>query len=150
MTASITTSLGSPWINSILATVATHSLYAALIKTGYVGTYGVGSSFYSDLTGNNDEVSGTGYTAGGQLMTGVSVVQGGTTSNVNWLTFTAISWTAANGWSADGAMFYDSNNSNRVIGIVSFGQSYAPTNGGSVTINPPPSNVTDAAFKISI
>jgi hypothetical protein len=37
----------------------------ALIKVSPTGTYGAASVNYSDITGNSDEVSGTGYTATG-------------------------------------------------------------------------------------
>lgn len=42
-----------------------------LIKIGMAGTYGAASTGYADITGNSDEVTGTGYTVGGLGLTNV-------------------------------------------------------------------------------
>jgi hypothetical protein len=65
----------------------------ALVKHGPAGTYGAGSVNYTDVTGNSDEVSGTGYTAGGTALTNVSAVLSGTTAYINF--GGTISWTSA-------------------------------------------------------
>jgi hypothetical protein len=44
----------------------------ALVKATPTGTYGAATTNYSNLTGNSDEVSGTGYTAGGTTLTNVA------------------------------------------------------------------------------
>lgn len=46
----------------------------ALFKVGVAGTYGAATTSYADMTGNSDEVTGTGYTAGGTLLTNVDPV----------------------------------------------------------------------------
>src|SRR5258707_1079498 len=46
----------------------------ALFKVGVAGTYGAASTAYADMTGNTDETSGTGYTAGGTALTNVDPV----------------------------------------------------------------------------
>ena len=56
---------------SARATWGTHDLdtdtiKVALIKSSHSGTYGAATTNYSDVTGVTDEVTGTGYTAGGQ------------------------------------------------------------------------------------
>ena len=38
------------------------------------GTYGAASTNYSDITGNSDETSGTGYSAGGNTLTNVTLL----------------------------------------------------------------------------
>jgi hypothetical protein len=43
----------------------------ALFKVGIAGTYGAASTNYTDMTGNSDETTGTGYTAGGTTLTNV-------------------------------------------------------------------------------
>lgn len=72
-------------------TFAGDTFKMALVKVGCAGTYGAATVNYTDVTGNSDEASGTGYTAGGQAMTMVSPTVSGTTafisaSNVSWTT----------------------------------------------------------------
>jgi hypothetical protein len=55
-------------------TVAGDTFKMVLIKIGMAGTYGASSTGYADITGNSDEVVGTGYTAGGMPMTNVDPV----------------------------------------------------------------------------
>ena len=76
----------------------------ALIKYGPTGSYGAANVNYSDL--GADEVSGTGYTAGGLALTNVTP---GVTSNTGWTTFNnspATTWTSAT-IDAGGAMIYN-------------------------------------------
>ena len=51
----------------------TDSLKLALIKASPSGTYGAATTNYSDVTGNSDEATGTGYTAGGQVLDNVTI-----------------------------------------------------------------------------
>jgi len=51
----------------------THTLKIALIKASPSGTYGAATTNYSDVTGNSDEASGTGYSAGGQNLDSASI-----------------------------------------------------------------------------
>ena len=41
----------------------TDSIKIALIKSSMAGTYGAATTNYSDVTGNSDEATGTGYSA---------------------------------------------------------------------------------------
>lgn len=79
----------------------------ALIKASMSGTYGAASTNYTDITGNTDETSGTGYTAGGNSLTNVSPTTSGTTAFVD---FADSSWTSAS-FSTTACMIY--NNSRR-------------------------------------
>lgn len=79
----------------------------ALFKVGVAGTYGAASTNYTDMTGNSDETSGTGYSAGGSALTNVSPTTSGTTAFVD---FADVSWTTAS-FSTIGCMIY--NNSRR-------------------------------------
>jgi hypothetical protein len=70
------------------------------------GTYGVASVNYTDIVGNSDESSGTGYSAGGTSLTNVSPTTSGTTA---YITFSPNpSWTSAS-FSAAGCMIYNSS-----------------------------------------
>ena len=82
--------------------------YVALIGVGATGTYGTGSTNYTNL--GTDEVTGTGYTAGtagtANLLVNVTATTGG---NVAWITFNANpSWTSAT-FSTTGCMIYNSS-----------------------------------------
>src|SRR6185312_11839580 len=80
----------------------------ALIKVGPAGTYGAASTNYSNITGNSDEVSGTGYSAGGTALTNVTPTTSGTTA---YTTFSPNpSWTSAT-FSTTACMIYNSTNS---------------------------------------
>ena len=61
----------------------TDSIKLALIKATPTGTYGAATTNYSDVTGNSDEATGTGYTAGGQVLDNVTISVDGTTAIVD-------------------------------------------------------------------
>lgn len=79
------------------------------------GTYGPATTNYSNM--GADEVSGTGYTAGGATLTNITPVADGTTcvfsfSDVQWLNSTLTSC---------GALIYNSSKANRAVCVISFG-----------------------------
>src|SRR6185312_1142570 len=75
----------------------------ALIKHTPTGSYGAAPTANANITGNSDEVTGTGYTAGGNATTNTGVSASGTTAIDD---FGNVSWTSAS-FSTDGAMMYD-------------------------------------------
>lgn len=78
----------------------------ALVKHGPAGTYGAATVNYTDVTGNSDEVSGTGYSSAGLALTNVSPTTSSTTA---YTTFSGtISWTSAT-IDADGCIIYNTN-----------------------------------------
>src|SRR5437763_9559114 len=86
-----------------------HVFKIALIKVSPAGTYGAASTNYSNITGNSDEASGTGYTAGGTALTNVTPTTSGTTALTNFSPNPA--WTTAT-ISATGCMIYNTTSSN--------------------------------------
>jgi hypothetical protein len=79
----------------------------ALIKVSAAGTYDAGSVNLTDITGNSDEVTGTGYSAGGIALTNVSPTTSGTTA---FITFSPNpSWTSST-FSTIGCMIYNAGN----------------------------------------
>lgn len=85
-------------------TVAGDVFKMALIKVGMAGTYGAASTAYSNITGNSDEVTGTGYTAGGTALTNVDPTA---SSPSAYTTFSPNpSWTSAS-FSTAGCMIYN-------------------------------------------
>jgi O-acetylhomoserine/O-acetylserine sulfhydrylase-like pyridoxal-dependent enzyme len=63
------------------------------------------------------EVSGTGYTAGGVVLTNVQVLLSGTTA---YATFDNPAWTGVN-FTARGALIYNTSKANRAIAVLDFG-----------------------------
>lgn len=63
------------------------------------------------------ETSGTGYTAGGKTLTGVTVLTSGTTAYVD---FADTSWDPAS-FTARGALIYNASKSNKAIAVLDFG-----------------------------
>jgi VCBS repeat-containing protein len=117
----------------------------ALVKHGPTGTYGAASVNYSDITGNSDEVSGTGYTAGGLTLTNATPVTSGTTAYTN---FTGtIQWTTAT-IDADGMMIYNSSKSNKAVGVFDFGGEQKST-AGTFTVNMPVAAAGTAIVRIA-
>ena len=66
-----------------------------------------------------NEVVGTGYVAGGNTLTGVTI---NTDSNTNtvYVNFNNVSWAGAN-FTARGALIYNSTQSNKSIAVLDFG-----------------------------
>lgn len=86
-------------------TVTGDTFKMALFKVGIAGTYGAASTNYTDMTGNADETSGTGYTAGGTALTNVDPVA---SSPSAYTTFSPNpTWTSAS-FSTIGCMIYNS------------------------------------------
>ena len=71
-----------------------------------------------------NEVSGTGYTAGGQPLSGFTVGGSGSTA---WLDFTTDpSWPSAT-ITARGALIYNSSKSNKAVAVLDFGSDVSST-----------------------
>jgi len=99
--------------------IGTHTLKMALIKDSPTGTYGAGSTNYSDITGNSDETTGTGYSAGGVTLTSVALSTDGTTIVLD---FADPSWGPGASFSARGCMVYNSSASNKAVFVIDFGE----------------------------
>jgi len=91
----------------------------ALLKSASAGsgTYGAASTNYSNITGNSDEASGTGYSAGGNTLTNVTPTADGTTAITD---FADTTWSSAS-FTTCGAMIYNTTNSNSACAVLSFG-----------------------------
>ena len=91
-----------------------------------------------------NEVVGTGYTAGGNTLTGNAISYGGTTA---WLTFSDSSWTTAT-ITARGALIYDSTRSNAAIAVLDFGADKTST-AGTFTVQMPVAAASTALIRIA-
>jgi hypothetical protein len=108
----------------------------ALFKAGasIVGTYGAATTNYSDMTGNSDEVTGTGYSAGGVTLTNVTPTSSGTTAFNDFAdaVYSAVTITTR------GALIYNSTNGNRAVCVLDFGADKSATAGDFTVIFPTP------------
>lgn len=121
---------------------------AALIKVGPAGTYGAASVNYSDITGNSDEVSGAGYTAGGIALTNSTPTTSGTTAFTD---FADVSWTSAS-FSTTACMIYNTSQrgetANRAVSTHDFGGTQTVTAGTFTLVFPTP-DASNAILRIA-
>lgn len=95
--------------------LAIHDFSTDVLKIAlYTSTASIGAD--TTVYTTTDEVSGTGYTAGGVTLTGVTVNTSGTSAYVD---FDDASWTGA--LTARGALIYNSSKANRAIAVLDFG-----------------------------
>ncbi len=108
--------------------LGTDTIRCALID---ISSYNRATDVYlADVT----QVTGTGYTAGGQVVTSI-VVAADTTNHWTTITITPAVWTGSTTISATGAACYDATASNRLIAISNFGGTVS-SSGGTYTVAP--------------
>ena len=91
----------------------TDSLYLAL----YTGNATLGANTTAYTSAN--EVSSTNYTAGGQIVTGVTI-NTDTQNNVVYVSFDNVTWTNVS-FVCRGALLYNSSKSNHSIAVLNWG-----------------------------
>jgi hypothetical protein len=92
----------------------------------------------------NQEVTGTGYTTGGNTLTGATVRSSGTTAYVS---FDNTSWSGAS-FTSRGALIYNSSKANRSVAVLNFGSDKIVAN-GTLTIEFPSNDVNSAIIRSS-
>ena len=88
-------------------------------------------------TGN--EISGTGYTAGGETLSNVTINSG---SNTVYVSFSNVVWDPAQ-FTTRGALIYNSTKSNASIAVLDFGSDKTSTTTFTITM---PANTATAAL----
>lgn len=115
----------------------------ALIKASPTGDYDEDTTAYSDVTGNSDEASGTGYSAGGATL---SKVNPSTDGSAGLTDFGDPSWTGT--FSADGAIIYnDSAAGDPAVAVLSFGGTVSVV-GGTLTLSMPAAAAATAIIRL--
>ena len=143
----ITTELCNSFKQELLQgvhTFGTDTFKLALIKSGESGTYNASTTNYSNVTGNSDEVSGTGYSAGGQTLQNANLQ---TSGEVAFVDFDDVTWSSST-ISAAGAIIYNSSASNKAIAVLSFGGTVASSSGNFV-LTMPTNNSSNALLRLS-
>lgn len=91
-----------------------------------------------------NEVSGTGYTAGGNTLTNVTPTSSGTTAFTD---FADTTWSTAT-ITARGALIYNSTESNKAVAVLDFGSDKTST-AGNFTIVFPTADASNAIIRIA-
>lgn len=92
-----------------------------------------------------NEVSGTGYTAGGATLSGFTVGGSGSTA---WIDFTTDpSWPTAT-ITARGAVIYNSSKSNKAVAVLDFGSDITST-AATFTVTFPTADASNALLRIA-
>lgn len=92
----------------------------------------------------SNEVTGTGYSAGGNTLTAVTPTTSGTTAYTD---FADTTWSNAT-ITANGALIYNANSANASCVVLAFGSDKTSSN-GDFTIVFPTANATDAIIRIA-
>jgi len=120
---------------------AIHDLSTDTVK---IALYTASADLNADTTAysSTNEVSATGYTAGGQVMTGVSISSSGYVAYANW---DNVSWTTA--VTARCALIYNASKGNKSIAVLDFGSDKTSTT--TFTITMPNNSSTTALIRSS-
>ena len=95
----------------------------------------------------DNEVTGTGYTAGGNTLVISQVPTSTGTETVAWLNFQNSAWPSAT-FSAAGALIYNSTQGNKAVAVLNFGGVKTATN-QTFTVTFPASTSSAAIIRIS-
>ena len=124
-------------VGVIRASTAADTFKIALYST--LATLDAATTVYTTL----NEVTGTGYTAGGNTLVISQVPTSTSTETTAWLNFDNSSWTTAS-FSADGALIYNSTQGNKAVAVLNFGSTKTATSQTfTVTF---PASTSDAAI----
>jgi len=124
-------------VGVIRASTAADTFKIALYST--LATLDAATTVYTTL----NEVTGTGYTAGGNTLVISQVPTSTSTETTAWLNFANSSWASAS-FSADGALIYNSTQGNKAVAVLNFGSTKTTTNQTfTVTF---PASTSDAAI----
>lgn len=130
-------------------TLTTQAKYSAL---GYLAEGTLKMALYTaqaDLNADTlvytttNEVVGTGYTAGGKVLTGVTVSKSGTTA---YLDFDNVVWDPAS-FTARGALIYNTSLGNLAVAVLDFGADKTATT--TFTVQVPANTATSALIRFA-
>ena len=119
-----------------------HDLLTDTIK---LALYTSGAALDENTTvySTTNETSGTGYSAGGIVLTGVTITKG---ESVVYVNFNNAVWTPA-GFTAAGGLIYNASKSNKSIAVLSFGADKTATN--TFTVQMPANTSTSALLRFT-
>lgn len=126
-------------------TLTTQAKYAALAYlaegTLKMALYTANANLTADtlVYTTANEVVGAGYTAGGKVLTGVTITKSGTTA---YLDFADVTWDPAS-FTARGALIYNTNLGDLAVAVLDFGADKTATTSFTVQV---PANTASSAL----
>ena len=146
ITQAMCTSFKVELLNGIHAFGTTVARADTSADTFYLALYTSSATLDSTTTAYSatNEASGTGYTAGGQALTTVAPTSSGTTA---YLDFNDETWTSAS-ITARGALIYNSDQSNKAVAVLDFGEDKTSTD-GDFTVVFPTADASNAIIRIA-
>ena len=123
-----------------------HDIAADTFKIAlFTSSASLGASTTAYSSSNEiSNASGSAYSAGGVTLSSAAVATSGTTVYVD---FADPSWTSAS-FTANGALIYNSSNSNKAVCVLAFGGDYTVTN-GTFTITLPAADASNALILLA-
>ena len=146
ITQAMCTSFKVDLLNGIHAFGTTVVRGATTADTMYMALYTSSATLDATTTAYSatNEVSGTGYVAGGQALTTVAPTSSGTTA---YLDFNDETWTSST-ITARGALIYNSDQSNKAVAVLDFGADKTST-AGDFTVVFPTADASNAIIRIA-
>jgi len=146
ITQAMCTSFKVDLLNGIHAFGTTVARAGTTADTMYMALYTSSATLDATTTAYTatNEVSGTGYSAGGQALTTVAPTSSGTTA---YLDFDDETWTSST-ITARGALIYNSDQSNKSVAVLDFGSDKTST-AGDFTVVFPTADASNAIIRIA-
>ena len=126
--------------------VGTHNFTASSGNTFKIALYTSSASMGASTTAysTSNEISGTGYTAGGAALTSVTPALDGSTACCD---FSDVSFTSAS-FTANGCLIYNDTQSDKACAVVAFGGDKTVSS-GTFTIQFPAADASNAIIRIA-
>ena len=123
-----------------------HDITSDTIKIAlYTSSASLGASTTAYSSSNEiSNASGSAYSAGGATLGSAAVATAGTTVTID---FADPTWTSAS-FTANGALIYNSSNSNKAICVLAFGGDFTVTN-GTFQITFPAADASNALIRLA-
>jgi hypothetical protein len=94
---------------------------------------------------STNEITGTGYTAGGEALSNVTV--NSTSNGIVYVSFSNPTWNPAQ-FTARGALIYNTTRSNASIAVLDFGSDKTQAGNNTFTVTLPPDTASSALIRI--
>ena len=122
----------------------THDLDTDTIKIALYTSSATLDASTTTYSTTNEVTGSTGYSAGGNTLSGAAITLSGSTAIVD---FSDTTWSSAT-ITARGALIYNSSKSNRAIAVLDFGSDKSSTN-GDFTVVFPTADASNAIIRIA-
>lgn len=94
----------------------------------------------------DNEITGTGYTAGGQTLSNVTI--NSTSNGIVYVSFSNPTWNPAQ-FTVRGALIYNETTANASVAVLDFGSDKTQAGNGTFTVTLPPDTASSALIRIN-